>query len=119
MGQQEREKTFEQILLEATDSALASLGESARQSIYYHLEKTFNLPKQDIPRHPKDFENGLEKIFGAGAKYIEILIMKQLFQKVGHRLKLNEETELEFTDYVTAVKKNLKRKNDKPSRTRH
>ncbi len=109
VNQQLRTQTFEQIFLEATDSALASLGESARQSIYYHLERTFRLPKQDIPAHLDDFENGLEKIFGAGARYIEVLIMKQLFLRVGKHLELDDEKDLEFKGYVAAAKKTFNR----------
>jgi len=111
LDQESKEQSFEQVFLEATDSALASLGESARQSIYYHLEKSFRLPKGDIPDHLEDFEDGLEKIFGAGARYIEILIMKQLFQKVGHRLKMIDGKQLEFKNYVVAAEKTFNRKN--------
>jgi hypothetical protein len=106
-------QTFEQIFLEATDSALTSLGESARISIYYHLEKTFKLPKRDIPCHLQDFEDGLERIFGVGAKYIEILIMKQLFRKVGHNLELSDNKELEFRNYVSAAEKTFRQKETK------
>ncbi len=117
MGQQLRTQTFEQIFLEATDGALSSLGESARQSIYYHLEKTFRLPKEDIPDHLDDFKKGLEKIFGVGARYIEILIMKQLFLKVGQHLELGDEKDLEFKSYIVAAKKTFNRNEKTPRRS--
>jgi hypothetical protein len=37
-------KTFDEILLEAVDEALSSLGESARESIYFHLKDKFIAP---------------------------------------------------------------------------
>jgi len=96
---------FDRILLEAVDDALASLGDSARQAIYFHLENKFRIAKKDIPSHLDGFESGLAKIFGAGAKFIEILIMKELHGKVGQPLEWNESKELVFVAYVTAAKR--------------
>jgi len=104
-------KAFEELLLEAVDEALSSLGESAKQSIYFHLENRFKIAKNDIPYRLEDFHDGLEKIFGLGAHFIEILIMKSLFEKVGQPLEWNENKELLFIDYVSAAKQGyLKRK---------
>jgi hypothetical protein len=97
-------KVFEELLLEAIDDALSSLGESAMQSIYFHLENRFEISKDDIPYQLEDFEDGLEKIFGLGAHFIEILIMKSLFEKIGQPLEWNENKELMFTEYVAAAK---------------
>ena len=99
------EKAFDEILLGSVDDALASLGESARQAIYFHLEKKFKVEKREIPRKLDNFEKGLEKIFGPGAKFIEILIMKELHGKVGQPLEWNESKELVFVAYVTAAKR--------------
>ncbi len=104
------EKDFEKILLESVDDALASLGESARQAIYFHLEKKFKVEKREIPRHLDNFEKGLEKIFGPGAKFIEILIMKKLHEKVGQPLEWNENKELVFVEYVAAAKRTFLKK---------
>jgi adenylyl- and sulfurtransferase ThiI len=100
-------KEFENVLLEAIDEALATLGDSAKQSIYFHLENKFKVAKKDIPSHVKDFEDGLEKIFGIGAKFIEILIMKNLHEKIGHNLKWDETKELVFADYVSAARQSF------------
>lgn len=104
---------FNRILLEAVDDALASLGDSAKQAIYFHLEDRFRVAKKDIPSHLDNFESGLEKIFGAGAKFIEILIMKKLHEKLGHPLEWDESKELVFAEYVTAARKTfLKKENN-------
>lgn len=97
--------SFEELLLEAIDDGLASLDESAKQAFYYHLEETFNINRQDIPYKVEEFTDAVEKIFGAGAKIIEIKIMKFLFKKVGYSLKnYHKSPKLEFMEYVTAVK---------------
>jgi len=113
------EKAFEKLLLEAVDNALSSLGDSAKQAIYFHLQHKFNLTKNDIPHHLGDFADGLEKIFGLGARFIEILIMKNLYMKIGQPLEWNENRELVFVEYVATAKQGfLKRKKEvKPAKT--
>lgn len=98
-------KAFEKLLLEAIDDALVSLGESAKQAIYFHLEDKFKVSKNEIPNRLKDFEEGLEKIFGLGANFIEILIMKKLYKKIGKPLEWKTKKELEFLEYVDAARK--------------
>ena len=104
-------KSFESLLLEAVDEALGLLGESARQSTYFHLEHKFKISRNQIPSHLKGFEDGLEKIFGVGANYIEISIMKKLYEKTGKPLDWNEKEELVFTEYVETVRKGFKDQN--------
>lgn len=97
-------KAFNELLLEAIDEAFASLGESAKQSIYYHLKDKFKIAKNEIPNHLKEFAEGLEKIFGAGAQFLEILIMKELYARLGTPLEWDESKELVFVDYVKAAR---------------
>jgi hypothetical protein len=98
-------KDFEKVLLEAVDEALGLLGDSAKQSTYFHLEHKFKIARKDIPQNISDFEAGLEKIFGVGAKYLEISIMKKLYEKTGKPLEWDESEELAFTKYVAASRK--------------
>ena len=100
-------KTFDTVFLEAVDEALATLGDSARQSIYFHLEKEFHVARCDIPRKLGAFENGIERIFGSGARFLEILIMKKLYEKVGSPLLYDERKDLVFSDYVKAAKQGM------------
>ena len=106
-------KAFDELLLTAIDEALTSLGESVRQSIYFHIESKFCVPRQDIPDNLNQFQEGLEKIFGAGARFIEILIMKNLHAKIGQQVEMEKECPLEFVEYVSAVELNfLKQRNE-------
>jgi hypothetical protein len=98
------------------DDALSSLGESAKQSIYFHLEKKFKITRKDIPNRVQDFQNGLEKIFGLGARFIEILIMKQLYGKIDEPLEWDENKKLEFIEYTNTAKKRFLEAKTNPNR---
>ena len=99
---------FEKLLLEAVDEALSSLGDSSKQVVYFHLEKTFKLNRQDIPHKIEEFADAIENIFGYGAKLIEILIMKRLYEKVKGVVEFEAEHEnLIFSQYVAAVKQSF------------
>lgn len=57
-------RDFEKLLLEAVDEGLSSLGEPSKQAIYFHLEKGFNIKKQEIPYKITTFAKAVEKILG-------------------------------------------------------
>lgn len=104
------EETFGQILLAAVDESLTSLGQSVRQAVFFHLENKFKVPRNEIPKRTKDFAEGIEKIFGLGAQFLEILIMKKLYEKLGQPLKWDKTKELVFVDYVEAARRSYLRK---------
>ena len=97
--------SFNEILLEATDDGLSLLGESSKQLIYFHLENNFKIKRKETPFKIKEFTDAIKGIFGAGAKILEIQIMKFLFKKIGCNLKhYPKEKKLTFIEYLTAVK---------------
>lgn len=96
--------TFDEILLGAIDKTLNSLGESVRQSIYFHIENKFSVARNEIPKNLQQFKGGLEEIFGAGAHFIEISIMRNLHTKIGCSQVTVKNKKLEFTEYVDASK---------------
>jgi hypothetical protein len=95
---------FDNCLLCAIDEALNSLGESAKQSIYFYIENKFKVPRDKIPEKLAEFQGGLEKIFGAGSQFIEIQIMKNLHSRIGRPLVANKMERLEFIEYLDAAK---------------
>jgi hypothetical protein len=106
------DKAFQRLLLKAVDSALSSLGDSARQSVYFHLEEKFDITRDEIPGRVEDFDRGLERIFGAGTRFLEVLIMKKLFEEMGSKgriLKLDQGNEFSFVDYVRAAQQTYSR----------
>ncbi|MGC9345250.1 MAG: hypothetical protein ACP5ER_00450 [Candidatus Bathyarchaeales archaeon] len=100
-------KAFEKLLLEAVDDALGSLGESAKQAIYFHLEDKFKIARNEIPRRVEDFADGLEKIFGLGSRFLEIIIMRKLYEKIGQPLEWNKNKELVFVEYIAAARRSF------------
>jgi hypothetical protein len=105
-----KSKAFDELLLSAIDEALLSLGESVKQSIYFHIENKFSVSRNEIPENLEEFQGGLEKIFGTGARFIEILIMKNVHLKIGFPLLMKKSGELEFTEYVDAARQRFLRK---------
>jgi len=88
------------------DSALSSLGDSARHSVYFHLEKKFYITRDEIPSRIEDFDHGLERIFGAGTRFLEVMIMKKLYEEMGSKgkiVRLDQKKEFKFVDYVRAA----------------
>jgi len=105
------EKDFDELLLEAVDEGLASIGESSKQAIYFYLETVFNIKRHEIPYKIEDFTAAIEKIFGQGAKCLEILIMNHLYEKVERPIQLHEPKDFTFTSYVTAARQSFLEKN--------
>jgi hypothetical protein len=108
--------SFNKILLAAIDEALALLGESVKTSVYSSLEETYNIKKREIPLKINDFSSALEKIFGLGARTLEILFMKNLHAKVGVTCKWPAYEwplckwilpEMTFPEYVSLMKRNF------------
>lgn len=96
--------SFDMLLLRSIDEALNSMGESVSQSIYFHIEDKFGIIKDEIPAKLHQFQEGLKEIFGAGAQFIEILIMKTLHMNVGGLVKIKTE-QFRFLEYVDASKR--------------
>jgi len=100
-------RDFDKLLLEAVDEGLSSLGESPKQAIYFYLEKSFNIKKQEIPYKIEAFADAIEKIFGLGANFLENLIVKRLYEKVGQSFELRESKNLAFTEQVASAKRSF------------
>ena len=100
-------RSFEELLNEAVEEGLSSLGESAKQATYYYLEKGFNLNKQEIPYKIKDFATAIEKFFGVGANFLEMLILKQLYEKAGQSFNLDTSEDVNFSERIVLAKRSI------------
>jgi hypothetical protein len=96
---------FEDLLLEAVDDAFSSLGTSCQKALYFHLEKTYNVKRNEIPYKLEEFADAIEKIFSVGASFLEIRIMTILYQKVGQIEHFLDREELVFTEYIAALRR--------------
>jgi hypothetical protein len=105
------EPEFDVLLLEATDEALSALGDSIMQTVYFHVERSFHIKKHEIPHRLGAFTEAVENIFGVGANFIEILIMKKLHEKVDAHFRWNESARFGLAQYVSEAKRVFQKKN--------
>jgi hypothetical protein len=99
------QNNFSKILLSAVEESLSSLGDSPKKAILFHLEASFNLKKEKIPTNLTEFAKALEGIFGPGASYLERLIVKRLYEKLG--LKFEEMEDVDLLQCVEKLKKQI------------
>jgi len=97
-------------LIDAIDKALSSLGEESKSAIYLHLERVQNLPKSEIPAKIDEFSSAIENLFGVGARFLEIMILRNLHAEVGVVWKIDAPNskmllDLTFKQYVSFVQK--------------
>jgi hypothetical protein len=76
------EEEFDDILLQTIDETLSSLGEPVKNAIYFHLQNSFSISKNEIPKKIIEFSNFIQKIFCSGAGRLEIKFMKTLHSKI-------------------------------------
>ena len=96
--------SFDQLLLNSIDEALASLfNRSAIRSIYFYVEKICHLSLDEIPKKPDVFSGSLHQLLGAGALVIEEGVLKTLYSKL--KLQLAEEESYTFADYIDELRK--------------
>ena len=99
------QRNLRRILLEAVEEGLSSLGDSPKQAIFFHLEASFEISRHNIPANLTEFSKALEKIFGPGAFYLEKLIAKRLYEKLG--LEFEDVENWDFSQYVNNAKERL------------
>ena len=108
MDEKDHSKKFEDVLQDSIDDAFSSLGEAVKASIYFHLEHKFLITRQEIPYRIEDFSDALDRIFGLGAKHLELLIMKHLYEKVNCLYRWEGPKwlvpDLTFKEYVELIK---------------
>ena len=104
---------FCEMLGECIEAAFSSIGESAKIAIYTHLKNVFGIEKHQIPYRIDDFSDALEKIFGAGARNLEILFIKniQAKAKIEYNWGSHESSSSEFTfkEFIRVLKQNYNR----------
>lgn len=93
------------ILLEAVDEGISSLGDSPKQSIFFYLKTSFKMTKEKIPANLTKFTEAIESIFGPGASYLEKLIVRRFYEKLG--LEYEEAENWNFIEYIDNAEKHL------------
>jgi hypothetical protein len=97
--------SLNEALIEAVDSGLLVLGENSRKAVYFHLEKTFKIKREEIMLKFDEFKEALEDIFGPGAEIIKTVIIKELQTKLD--LDFEEKEDSELASYVGTIQEIL------------
>jgi hypothetical protein len=102
-----KQRRFDEYLVEAIDEVLTLMGTAVKNTIFLRLENDFNIPKNEIPNHLKEFTHYLHQTFGVGAARLEIEFMRHLHSKTKVNVQVNKNKwtvpntgELTFEDYV-------------------
>lgn len=103
-------KDFSNILLSAVEEGLSSLGDSSRQAIFFHLETSFQIKKENIPVNLTEFRDALEGIFGLGARYLERMIARRLHEKLG--LEFEDGACVDLLRCVNTAKRRIRQRKD-------
>jgi hypothetical protein len=101
--QKPSESKFDAAIMDAIEDSLSSFKSFDKQEVYFHLETTFNIRKKEIPRKIEDFMNALEKIFGVGARLIEIKIIESIHKRVPEFKFTSRTSVVDFGDYVASL----------------
>lgn len=96
-------KKFDRMLLECVDESLADLlSPKVRDAAYIVMERTYSIPRDEIPGKANQFGSCLEQVFGVAGKTIGRTIARRLYSKLG--LEFLEKPGYEFHDYIRAAK---------------
>lgn len=86
----------------AIDEGLLVLGESVRDSLYYHIGRS-HVRREEIPSKIGSFHDALEDLLGAGAKVVERLVAERLCDRL--RLDFVVHDDWTLVDYVDHAKR--------------
>lgn len=109
------EEEFDDILLEAIDETLSSLGEPVKNAVYFHLQNNFSINKNEIPKKISEVSDIIHKMFGSGAGRLEIKFMKTLYSKINVSVQWPEYeaplstwviADMTFIEYVNNMRQN-------------
>jgi hypothetical protein len=103
-------KHLDATVLEALDEGLKSiLGESGKKIVYFHLQNSHGLRREEILEKPELLNECLNMLFGYGAKVIENAILKTLSFKLKIKYK---EKNVKFAEYIKDITKKGKQFNN-------
>jgi len=103
-NQKTSESRFEVTLMEAIDESLCLFENLDKPKVYQHLENGFKIKKQEIPYKTIEFADALGKIFGRGAKLIEIRIIEAVHKRVPEFMFTPKKGVIFFKEYVASLR---------------
>jgi hypothetical protein len=102
--QESGEDMFKAAVVEAVEESFASFRNLDKQTVYFHLENGFKLKKEEIPNQIEDFADAIERMFGVGAKLIEIRIIQALHKRIRDFMFVPKKGDVMFKEYTTSLR---------------
>jgi len=99
-----QEGSFDELFLEAVESAFSMLGSRGKQALFGNLESKFGIQKETLGNNLEPFASALEQVFGHGARLIEMQIMGELHAKTPQFKYKATYADFSFVDYVEALR---------------
>jgi hypothetical protein len=99
-----RNTDYEAAITTAIDESLSSFGNSFQRVVYFQLENTFHVKKQEIPFRIQEFAAAIEELFGIGAQLIEMRIIKALHDRFEGFIYFPQNEDLMFAEYVESLR---------------
>jgi len=100
------DRKFEVLVVEAIEVGLSNvLGESAKDALFHHLEKTCGLKRHEVSSRVDDFARKLETLLGPGAEVLERAIVNDLYNRLS--IESEEVGGFGFADYIERARKKI------------
>jgi len=74
------------IIIEVINKGISSLGEAPRETIWFHLEKSFGYDRHKAPENVENFQQILQDIFGTGYGSLDTIFRRYLSEATGKNL---------------------------------
>jgi hypothetical protein len=107
------QQRFDELLLDAIDEVLSSLGEPVRNHLYIHLKNDFLISRNELPQRIEEFSDFLYRIFGSSAQHLEIKFIQTLYSKISVDQDVEDmsivfkETDVTFLNYVNKMRESF------------
>jgi hypothetical protein len=77
---------FDRLVLEAVDQAFQSLGGGVTQALWYYIERTAGLRREEVPQRMEELFVALDRLLGPGALVLKRLIVRNLHSRLPENL---------------------------------
>jgi hypothetical protein len=98
------EYKFNVAMIEAVEESFSSFNNLDKEAVYLHLENVFKVKKQEIPSKIEEFSDAVDRMFGVGAKLVEIRIIEALHSKTQEFLFVPRKGDVDFKEYVADLR---------------